>query len=356
MMRRPATAFILSALIAVALCAPAAAEDAVAPPTDAKPECPVCEKVRGVPVELDDWLAAAAAEPRRVFWLATDAAAPREVSYDEMLDTLSAARVVFLGENHDDTATHRLQLETLAALHCASACSALAMEQFERDVQPVLDSYLWGELDEQSFLKDSRPWGNYAEHYRALIEYCKAGGIAIIAGNSPTPVVRKVSREGWDSAWSAYSPQERAWLARESTHPRDRYWDNFKLAMGITPEVVAGTAPPDDAHGMGMSLEKAWAFYQAQCLKDDTMAESIADYLACNPGAQVVHTNGRFHSDYRLGTAQRTIERLRDCGDCDPCSVLVVSFVPVADLSALDWTDLEGAGDFVVFVQAPPQN
>ncbi|MCC7479025.1 ChaN family lipoprotein [bacterium] len=347
-------------LLSAGLLAPVAARADEAP----KPACPVCEKVRGVSMDLAAELAAAKALPRVSYRLGADGS--RElVSFEELLDELSSASVVFLGEQHDDDATHRLQFEVLAEL---SACRnvALGMEQFERDVQSAVDAWLAGDGSEQSeldFLTVSRPWGNYQPDYRRLLHWSRSQGIPVLASNTPTPVVRMVSRKGWELAWAGYTAEQRAWLAQSSTHPEDQYWSLFKLAMGLTLEAEAALESgqaPDTSHGMGMTREMAWNFYLAQCLKDDTMAESIYLWLYRNPGGLVVHTNGRFHSDYRLGTASRTISRLQAIDSNAECSVRVVSFVPVQNLGSTGdfaseaWADLEGVGDYVVFVQAPP--
>ncbi len=55
-------------------------------------------------------------------------------------------------------------------------------------------------------------------------------------------------------------------------------------------------------------------FYFAQCVKDETMAESIAGLLNPQSSASerslIIHFNGSFHSDYRLGAAARASRRL----------------------------------------------
>ncbi len=45
--------------------------------------------------------------------------------------------------------------------------------------------------------------------------------------------------------------------------------------------------------------------YAAQCIKDDTMAESILKYQRIPPRRKVIHYNGNFHSRGHLGTAQK---------------------------------------------------
>ena len=91
------------------------------------------------------------------------------------------------------------------------------------------------------------------------------------------------------------------WSARTITAPHSsEYRRRFNEAMG--------------AHGGAMDSATLDNVFAAQCIKDDTMAESIADAIKSLPeGAptpQVIHWNGRFHSDYGLGTVERLKSRL----------------------------------------------
>ena len=125
--------------------------------------------------------------------------------------------------------------------------------------------------------------------------------------------------------------------------PRDKYFDRFSATMGD----LSGHGPtaPKTPAERDLAVEK---MYQSQCVKDETMGEAIASALVNGPaGALVVHVNGSFHSDYRMGTAERARQRLAGK------RVTVVSFVPVADLDAADGSPLRALGDYVVFTLAP---
>ena len=99
------------------------------------------------------------------------------LSLDKLLGILSGADVVFLGETHDDDTTHRFESAVFDGMLTRRPSKVvLAMEMFECDVQPQLDEYLAGKIDEATFLSKSRPWGNYREAYRPLIEKAKAAG------------------------------------------------------------------------------------------------------------------------------------------------------------------------------------
>src|SRR5689334_20096852 len=97
------------------------------------------------------------------------------LSFAEFLDALAQRDAVFLGETHIDETTHRVELGVYEGLLARRPQEVvLAMEMFERDVQPALDAYLAGQLPEKDFRAQSRPWGNYDTAYRPLIERAKA--------------------------------------------------------------------------------------------------------------------------------------------------------------------------------------
>ncbi len=217
-----------------------------------------------------------------------------EAAFDAMIADLSEADVVFLGEEHDNDVGHRLQLETVRALHAARPELVISLEQFEADVQGVLDLYLAGGIDEAEFLERSRPWPNYAEHYRPVIEYARANGLAVVAANVPRPEARRVAYEGLGVAGALEHAPWSTWV------DEPEYAERFAAAMGR-------------AH-MAEEDEGLRNWFAAQCTKDDKMAESIARAVVAGRSAGgdplVVHLCGRFHSDYRLGTASRLLRRL----------------------------------------------
>ena len=193
-------------------------------------------------------------------------------------------QVIMVGELHGNAGAHRLQLEALRAMHAQGGKLALSTEQFERDVQPVLNRYLRGEIEEAEFLRESRPWPNYAD-YRPLIEFCKQHGIPVLAGNIPRYLAARIHKEGPDS-FDNFSEDEKGWSARELKALPGAYRDKF---MGL----------------MGGHSERLDNMFAAQCIKDDTMAESIADWLAGNEGGRVLHINGAFHSAGGLGVPEK---------------------------------------------------
>jgi len=121
------------------------------------------------------------------------------------------------------------------------------------------------------------------------------------------------------------------------------YWDNFYGFMG-------------GGHGEGMSEELIFNYFGSQCSKDDTMAESIARMRQAHPERSIVHTNGSFHCDYRLGTVSRLASRRPDD------KIIVVAIRPAyswseATLNA-ETMEYNGAdvpvADYIVYVEYKP--
>lgn len=247
--------------------------------------------------------------------------------------TLSERQVVLLGEQHDDPATHELELETLMALHRMARPVVLSLEMFETDVQAALDAYLAGKTTEAEFMASTRPWKNYRTDYRPLIEYAKARGIPVVAANVPRRLASRVAKEGI-AALRNLPEADRAWVALPDSCPEGRPWERFKATALEHP---------------GVSPESAWRMYEAQCLKDATMARSIAAVLSGRSAETVVlHVNGSFHSDFGEGVPamlRRQIPGVR----LGLLTVRPTDSVPVALP-----VDLSGAADFTAFVKAPP--
>lgn len=264
--------------------------------------------------------------------------------FETMLMELSKADVVFVGEQHDDAATHGLELAILEGLARRRGSIIVAMEMFERDVQAPLDEYLAGKISEADFLKVARPWPNYASDYRPLIEFAKRQGWRVIAGNAPRKYASQVGRGGL-AALDKMPPNERRFLAAEINAPKDDYFKKFGETMKSHPGAAG------EKKSEAEEREMTERFYLSQCVKDDTMAESIAKAIANSGMAKplVVHFNGSFHSDYHWGTAARTHKRL------PKARIEVVSVVPLEQLDTIAKDEYRKRGDYIVFALRPAQ-
>ncbi|MDY0151417.1 MAG: ChaN family lipoprotein [Candidatus Cloacimonas sp.] len=218
----------------------------------------------------------------------------KDIDIKTLAKDLANYDIIFFGEFHDNATIHTLQKEILPLL-APKRELILSFEMFERDVQDVLDSYLAGTLDETEFLENTRPWPNYSTDYRPLIEFAREHKLKAIAANVPRRLAGKMSRQGL-SFLDELDPEELAWIAGNLTAPDDNYKKAFYATMNMGDQV---------AHGMMANTQGIFAMYQAQCMKDDTMAESIVQASVAHPNSRIVHFNGDFHSRSFLGTVSR---------------------------------------------------
>lgn len=269
----------------------------------------------------------------------------RDLSFREFADAAARADVVFFGEMHDNPATHRAELALLSALASRRPKIVVSLEMIERDVQPVLDAYLGGQLSESAFVAQSRPWARYHTDYRPLVELARAHGWPVIAANVPRPLASAVGRAGI-GVLDTLNRAQRATAARELACPHDDYYDRFVKTMSGH-SAGSGPASASDAQA---ALAITNRFYEAQCVKDETMAESIvAGRDKAGAGALVIHFNGAFHSDMRMGTAARVQRRLPSA------SIVVISAIPVDDVRSATPATYAGRGDFIILAPKPPK-
>ena len=275
-------------------------------------------------------------------WLASCASGPRIVATnsDTVLSVSSVAAaivdadVIALGELHKTPDVHRMHHELIAELYSRRPNMVIAMEMFERDVQMVLLQYLNGLIDEGTFRAKARPWPDYVRDYRPVIEFAKKNKIIVLAANAPRPLASKAAKEGISAVMG--DPN----LARETTAPQDEYWYAFN-------EMMYGHAGMLGPGGMER-------YYASQCLKDDTMAEAITDYLkkqqAKGDRPLAILICGRAHSDHGRGTVQRIKNRMPGV------NVRILSAETVADLGTGVYESPRDVADYVIVAAEPARS
>lgn len=265
------------------------------------------------------------------------------LTFDSLAGVLASADVVVFGEQHDDPGTHRAQLALLEALGRRKSRVVLSLEMFERDVQSQLDDYLMGRVSEADFLSRSRPWPRYATDYRRLVELAKARGWPVVAANVPRPLASAIGRRGL-VALDTLTPAQRAHAAADLSCPNDAYRTRFLQQMRSHGSGSGAAAAPGDSLPTAM----AERFYLAQCVKDETMAESIvAVWRRAGEGTTVLHVTGAFHSDFGQGTVDRVRRRASDA------RVVVITGVPVADPRTASDSAHAQRADFLIFTRRP---
>jgi len=221
-----------------------------------------------------------------------DLKAGKSISFDEFIEALSSRDLLFIGEIHDNPEHHLIQIQILQALVDRCGSLTLAMEFFQRPHQEILDRYVKGELSESDFLEAidwRRSWG-YAYHlYRPLLLAAREKSMRILAINAPAAIVRKVARNGLQGL----SDDERSQVAAE-IDLNDREHRDYLLK-----------AYQEHTH---QDLKRFQDFYEAQCVWEETMAESLADYMK-GQGGKVVVFAGNGHLIHKFGIPARTSRR-----------------------------------------------
>jgi uncharacterized iron-regulated protein len=259
----------------------------------------------------------------------------KAATISQIIEAAGKSDVVFLGENHDDAVGHFLQAEFFKKIRETfgeKRSVALSLEMFERDVQIVLNEYLSDLITEKKFLDDSRPWNNYKTDYRPLVEYAKQNNLSVIAANAPRRYVNMVSRGGRETLEKLSPDAKRLIAPLPYAQASEQYSKKFTALMG-------GAGSSGANHGVSKILD-------SQTLWDTTMAFSISEFLKKQKNALVVHLNGSFHTENRLGTAEQLL-RLNP-----KAKIVVVTIRYEDDFTKFDKVKHENLGDFVILTDA----
>jgi len=215
------------------------------------------------------------------------------VNQQQMLSSLVGYPLVYVGELHDNPASHRLQVEILKALQASHPGKvALGMEMFNNEQQVALDRWVAGELSEKEFLRESRWFENWKtdfELYRELLEFARDQQIPVIGLNIPRALGRKVSMTPLDQL----DPEVKEQL------PEMDMSDPYQRQMI---EEIFG------AHAAGGSMVDS--FFRRQTLWDEAMAEAVANYMQEDPGRHMIIAAGGWHVNYGFGIPRRVHRRL----------------------------------------------
>jgi len=246
---------------------------------------------------------------------------PRVVGLAQVAAALQHFDVVFYGESHSHPGVHLQQMELLRALYARDSRWMVSFEQFERDVQGVVDDYLAGRIGETTLIDKGRAWTNYPTSYRPLLIFARDHDLPVIAAEAPGWAITCMGQWG-TGILDQFTPLERSWVAKDLHVVPGAYRDKFMNFLGSSPAHGGGTAATPEA------AAKAERSFSAQVTRDDTMAESIDRAIQEHPGYKLLHLTGNFHSAGFLGTVERL--RMRD----PELKIAVIEPVEVADPSA----------------------
>jgi len=208
------------------------------------------------------------------------------VSLGDLMADLAGVRVIYVGEQHTDPAHHSVQLRVIKELFRKHPNVSVGMEMFDRTYQPVLDLWSAGKLDRKAFLEKVHWYANWRfdyDLYSDIFDFIKENKIRLVALNIPSHIPPKIREGGIENL----SIDEKKHL------PAKINTSNAKHREYVEPMFKH--------HPFSKRVNFDY-FYLAQCVWEDTMAESIAVNLK---GEIMVVLAGNGHIIRKFGIPDR---------------------------------------------------
>jgi uncharacterized iron-regulated protein len=279
----------------------------------------------------------------------------RVATWADLMEGVAWAEVIFLGEVHDHVEGHLLQQAIVEDALASFPGTAVSMEMFERDDQPVVDAYLRGEISVDELVERTKSlgWGaspfreSSAEERRAIwdlnyqpvVDEAKLRGARVIAANAPRAYVRRARMEGYD-ALRALPAEERALFDLPGSLEDGVYRSAFDAVM-----LREGEDRNDPE--VRTRIDNT---YRSQQVWDTTMGRSIAMAFEPREGdpdgaavTKVIHLVGGFHVDRRAGTVTRLLEARPGT------RVLTIQVIPADERRITDGD--RGRADLVIYAK-----
>ena len=221
-------------------------------------------------------------------WVIPGADGGQATTFEALLERAAEARVVLLGETHDSHEHHRWQLQVITALHSRHPDLVIALEMFPRRVQPALDRWVAGEIDEAEFLRAAewrQIWRFDPALYLPIFHFARMNRIPLLAINVERSLIQAVSEDGY----AAVPASEREGVSEPA--PAIEAYENMLLASW------RDHLPPDKQQDAALAQQDAGfrRFVESQLVWDRAMAQGIADAADQKPGAVVVGLMGSGH-------------------------------------------------------------
>ncbi len=217
------------------------------------------------------------------------------ISFPQLMDDLEPTSVVFVGETHDQFQHHQNQVRILRGLVEKGKDVVVAMEMFERSQQPTLDRWSQGLMNEEEFLEEVQweaTWGMDYTLYKGILDEIKSRRLKVLGLNIEREIVRRVGQHGI----AGLSQEDRAKLPEMDLTDRQ----HRKYVASIYKRHQGGSAKDFDT------------FYQAQCLWDEVMAETLSRFILSSEGKgkTVLVIAGSGHVAFDFGIPKRFYRRI----------------------------------------------
>ncbi|THB78157.1 MAG: hypothetical protein D6B25_04930 [Desulfobulbaceae bacterium] len=220
-------------------------------------------------------------------------------NFSTLVDAVSQAQVIYIGENHTSKADHLLQQMLIEAIYQRDNNIVIGMEMFPSTSQDALDRYINDpQVLETDFLKESRyfeVWRYDYRLFRPIFAFARKHQIPVIGLNIERAVVSDVFKTG--------IIEERKPTDKNRV-PVDRHLDLPGYTERLLESYQGHTRLSLSSNGGTPA-----GFIQAQSLWDETMAESIVHYLQEHPEKKMIVLAGTQHTRNDSGIPPRVTKR-----------------------------------------------
>ena len=216
----------------------------------------------------------------------------KPVSFDTLLADLSSVRIVFVGEKHTDPVHHEIQLKVIKELYKTNPNLAVGMEMFDYTYQGVLDQWSDGKLDQKEFLEKTHWYANWRFDfalYEDILDFIKEKKIKLVGLNIPFYIQSRIRVGGIKNLAIKDKKHLPEKIDTSNTAHRNYVESVYKLHH----------------HKIRKNFDY---FYEAQCVWEDIMAQSIARNIKNN---KMVVLAGKGHIIHKFGIPDRTFSRIK---------------------------------------------
>jgi uncharacterized iron-regulated protein len=214
----------------------------------------------------------------------------KSITFDQLMADLNRYQIIFVGENHTNSAHHAIQQKIIEAVFQNTPSMRVGMEMFDRSYQEVVDLWSAGVLDEETFLRKVHWYANWQFDfglYRDILGFIKENRIKIVALNIPFYIPGRIRVGGIDNL----ADTDKQYLPKEIDTSNAAHRNYVEQVFNQ--HHLRGNVKFDD-------------FYMVQCVWDEIMAESIAANLG---GNKIVVLAGNGHIQYKYGIPDRAFRR-----------------------------------------------
>jgi uncharacterized iron-regulated protein len=259
-----------------------------------------------------------------------DAKTGEKITFEQMIERMAPAKVVYLGESHTSMEIHKMQDRVIRGLYGKNYDLKIGMEFFYRENEADLKEWSAGYLTERGLMYKvgwyAGGGGYNFGYYRPFIGFAREKNIPVFGINIPRSILRVISSQGYDKL----TPEQAEMVGEINT-------ENPGHRTLIMDHYFGGAAAGPMGHSNPERMER---IYSGQCAWDNVFADSTLSALEGFDG-KVVIIVGSGHVSYSLGTNRRLLEKKE---------LPITTVMPVHVNNGISQKVVRSVGDFIVGV------